>query len=40
MPTVAQILDSHLVLEVECIDRLYLNAYIPKLQLGTVKLIV
>ena len=33
MPTVAEILDGHVVLEVECIDRLYLNAYVPKLQL-------
>ena len=33
MPTVAEILDGHVLLEVECIDRLYLNAYVPKLQL-------
>jgi hypothetical protein len=33
MPTVTEILDGHVVLEVECIDRLYLNGYVPKLQL-------
>ena len=30
--TVAQILDSHVTLEVECIDRMYLNLYVPALQ--------
>jgi hypothetical protein len=30
--TVAQILDQHKTLEVECIDRLYLNLYVPGLQ--------
>jgi hypothetical protein len=30
--TVAQILDSHVTLEVECIDRMYLNLYVPGLQ--------
>lgn len=33
MPTVTQILKGHVTLEVECIDRLYLNGYVPKLQL-------
>lgn len=28
----AEVLDSHVVLEVECIDRMYLNVYQPKLQ--------
>ena len=26
------VLDGHVSLEVECVDRLYLNAYVPKLQ--------
>jgi hypothetical protein len=30
--TVADILRKHVTLEVECIDRLYLNAYVPRLQ--------
>ena len=30
-PTVAQLQQDHVVLELECIDRLYLNAYVPKL---------
>jgi hypothetical protein len=30
--TVAEILREHVTLEVECIDRLYLNAYVPGLQ--------
>jgi hypothetical protein len=30
--TVAQILDQHVTLEVECIDRMYLNLYVPGLQ--------
>ena len=30
--TVAQILNSHVTLEVECIDRMYLNLYVPALQ--------
>ena len=30
--TVAQILDQHTTLEVECIDRMYLNLYVPTLQ--------
>src|SRR5713101_3550680 len=36
--TVAEVLREHVTLEVECIDRLYLNAYVPKLQheLGVV----
>jgi hypothetical protein len=28
------VLDGHVSLEVECIDRLYLNAYVPNLQVG------
>src|SRR5437867_3418259 len=30
--TVAEILDRHVTLEVECIDRMYLNVYVPGLQ--------
>ena len=30
--TVADVLSDHVVLEVECIDRLYLNVYQPRLQ--------
>ena len=32
MPTVADILKDHVVLDVQCFDRLYLNGYIPSLQ--------
>lgn len=28
-PSVADILDDHVTLEVECIDRMYLNVYVP-----------
>jgi hypothetical protein len=28
------LLDGHVALEVECVDRLYLNAYVPSLQVG------
>ncbi len=28
------VLEGHVALEVECVDRLYLNAYVPKLQVG------
>ncbi len=31
---VNELLDSHVVLDVECLDRLYLNAYVPNLQVG------
>ena len=31
--TVADVLDKHVTLELECIDRLYLNFYQPHLQL-------
>jgi hypothetical protein len=30
--TVAEILREHVTLDVECIDRMYLNAYVPQLQ--------
>jgi hypothetical protein len=32
--TVADVLSDHVVLEVQCIDRLYLNVYQPRLQYG------
>jgi len=28
----AEVLAEHVTLEVECIDRMYLNVYVPKLQ--------
>ncbi len=30
--TVADVLTDHVVFEVECIDRMYLNVYVPQLQ--------
>ncbi len=33
-PTISQALDGHVRLEVECLDRIYLNAYVPRLQVG------
>jgi hypothetical protein len=30
--SVADVLNDHVTLEVECIDRMYLNLYVPKLQ--------
>jgi hypothetical protein len=32
--TVNDILDGHVVLDVECLDRIYLNGYVPNLQVG------
>ena len=29
-----EILDGHVVLDLECLDRVYLNAYVPKLQVA------
>jgi hypothetical protein len=31
---VNDVLDGHVGLDVECVDRLYLNAYVPNLQVG------
>ena len=31
---VAEILDQHVTFELEAIDRMYLNAYVPSLQTG------
>jgi hypothetical protein len=30
--TAAEVLRQHVTLEVECIDRMYLNGYVPQLQ--------
>jgi hypothetical protein len=30
--TVAEVIDEHVTLELECIDRMYLNVYVPRLQ--------
>jgi hypothetical protein len=30
--TVPELLDGHTVLDIECLDRIYLNGYVPKLQ--------
>jgi len=32
--TVAQVLDGHVTLDLECLDRSYLNGYVPNLQVG------
>jgi hypothetical protein len=32
MPNVAELIKDHVTLTVECVDRLYLNAYVPRLQ--------
>ena len=32
--TVNDVLDGHVALDVECLDRLYLNGYVPSLQCG------
>jgi hypothetical protein len=31
---VNDVLDGHVVLDVDCVDRMYLNAYVPNLQVG------
>jgi hypothetical protein len=28
------VLDGHVVLDLECLDRIYLNGYVPNLQVG------
>ncbi len=30
--TVNEVLDGHVALDIQCLDRIYLNAYVPKLQ--------
>jgi hypothetical protein len=32
--TVNEVLDGHVALDLECLDRIYLNAYVPNLQVG------
>jgi hypothetical protein len=32
--TTADILDGHVSLDIECLDRIYLNGYVPNLQVG------
>mgnify|MGYP003384314328 CR=1 FL=1 len=32
--TVNDLLEGHVVLDIECLDRIYLNGYVPKLQVG------
>jgi hypothetical protein len=32
--TVPELLDGHMVLDIECLDRIYLNGYVPLLQVG------
>jgi hypothetical protein len=32
--TVAEVLSDHVLFEIECIDRMYLNVYQPRLQYG------
>ncbi len=32
--TVNELLEGHVQLDVECLDRLYFNGYVPKLQVG------
>lgn len=34
MATIPELLDGHITLEIECLDRLYLNGYIGKLATG------
>src|SRR5665811_1541315 len=32
--TVNDLLDGHVVLDLQCLDRIYLNGYVPNLQVG------
>jgi len=34
MPSVASVLDEHVDLQLRCVDRLYLNGYLPGMQVG------
>jgi hypothetical protein len=36
--TVPELLDGHTVLGIECLDRIYLNGYVPALQVGSLVL--
>src|SRR5437870_2832893 len=37
--SVAEILDHHVIFELEAIDRMYLNAYMPSLQTGGLRVL-
>lgn len=37
---VGEIIEQHVIYELECIDRMYLNGYIPKLQAGTAAVFI
>jgi hypothetical protein len=32
--SVNDLLDGHVVLDLQCLDRIYLNGYVPNLQVG------
>jgi hypothetical protein len=32
--TVSDLIDGHVSLDIECLDRIYLNGYVPNLQVG------
>ena len=32
--TINDVLDGHVVLDIECLDRIYVNGYVPNLQVG------
>ena len=34
MSSAAEVLDGHISLDIECLDRIYLNGYVPSLQVG------
>lgn len=34
LPNINDVLDGHVVLDLDCLDRIYLNAYVPNLQVG------
>jgi len=36
MPNINDLLRDHVTLQVECLDRIYLNGYIPNLQIPGV----
>ena len=32
MPTIPELLRDHVTLDIECVDRVYLNGYVPTMQ--------
>ena len=34
MVNINDVLDGHVVVDLQCLDRIYLNGYVPKLQVG------